>query len=257
MSGLLPTTIAPASSSICFGVSLWSIALSSHARSHSRHSLQTAQFKHRCASLTAISAVNPSLTSSKLPIRSSYLRHGIGWRSIGGINISSRFTSTGAALSRKHSFPSSSPRRNLSIKSAARRPAAIALIIGPGSPAASPAANIPGILVAIVRGSTTMCFFPSVRVRSPLRKDRSGLCPTATMAVSASTRNSDPSMGIGRRRPLLSGSPNLMRMHSTPVILPFWPIILTGATRYSISTPSSCASATSSGLAGISSRLRL
>ena len=64
-------------------------------------------------------------------------------------------------------------------------------------------------------------------------------------------------MGLGLRRPLWSGSPSSMRMHSTPATRPFSPrSTRTGATRKSIFTPSCSASPISISFAGISLRVR-
>jgi len=88
-------------------------------------------------------------------------------------------------------------------------------------------------------------------------KSKSGLCPIAKTTKSKSTTYSLSAMGTGRRRPLESGSPNLIRIHSRPVTrFCSSPKTRTGETKYSRLIPSVSASSTSSGMAGISVRVR-
>ena len=71
------------------------------------------------------------------------------------------------------------------------------------------------------------------KLASTGRNDRSAACETAGMTVSAGTTNSEPSIGIGERRPDASGSPSLLRMNRTPVSLPSSPMSSIGLTRNS------------------------
>ena len=63
-------------------------------------------------------------------------------------------------------------------------------------------------------------------------------------------------MGTGLKRPLSSGSPSFIRMHSIADTLPFRQINRTGAPRYCILMPSCSAASTSAEMAGISARVR-
>ncbi len=119
----------------------------------------------------------------------------------------------------------------------------------------SPPENTPGILVAKVTGSTSILFHLLTETPLPsVRKDKSASWPMAGITASHGTMNSEPLISMGRRRPLASGSPSSIRVHSIPVTLPFSPMTRFGATRNSIRTPSSNASSISSGDAGISAR---
>ncbi len=75
----------------------------------------------------------------------------------------------------------------------------------------------------------------------------------AAITVSTGIVNSDPSMGMGLRLPPASNSPRDMRTHSIAWTLPAFSMMLFGATRVCIFTPSFSASAISSSYAGISS----
>ncbi len=80
-----------------------------------------------------------------------------------------------------------SPPRDLSMESAAFLPIAMASTAEVGPEAASPPANTPGTLVSRVCGLISM--FPSsvnCILRSGGRNEKSGLCPTARITVSAS-----------------------------------------------------------------------
>ena len=63
------------------------------------------------------------------------------------------------------------------------------------------------------------------------RGSRIGACPTADITTSASSEKVEPSIGIGLRRPVSSGSPSFIRTHSIPLTFPFSPIIFFGAVR--------------------------
>ena len=76
--------------------------------------------------------------------------------------------------------------------------------------------------------------------------------PMAGMMASTGISNSDPGTGSGRRRPLLSGSPRRILLHTSAAALLPSALTLTGAARKWNSTPSSSASSISQGLAGIS-----
>jgi len=119
------------------------------------------------------------------------------------------------------------------------------MVFGPVT--ASPAAKIPGTGVAN-SGST---FAAPLGLSGRFNVPAFALWPTAMMTVLQEMENSLPSTGTGRGRPLSSGGPGVIRMQTA---LPFR--IRTGAARNVIFTPSSSASATSSGDAGMSSRVR-
>ncbi len=145
----------------------------------------------------------------------------------------------------------------LSIARAPRRPAAIASMIMPGPVTKSPPAKTPGRLVARVLLSTTRV---SHRVRSRAlsagRKERSGAWPTAAITVSASMKVSEPSIGMGRRRPLSSGSPSFIWIHCNPDTFQPSVTIRVGLTRKLILTPSARVWSYSTSVTGISARER-
>ena len=121
----------------------------------------------------------------------------------------------------------------------------------------SPPANTPGMLV--MPYSSAIRYPYSFTVSSGALPVSSGLAlvPMATTTRSQSIVNSEPSILIGRRRPLLSGSPSSIFTHRRPVTHRFSsPMTSTGAVRKSNTTPSSIAWWTSSLRAGSSSAER-
>ena len=138
---------------------------------------------------------------------------------------------------------------------AASFPVATAPMTVSGPETASPPAKTPSIFVCSVKSSTIIV--PN-RVYSSLSGSISWFTrwPIAMITVSTSMVNSEPSIGTGRLRPLSSGSPSSIRMHSMPVTFPFWERTLTGFTSILIAMPSTSASSTSVLSAGISVRER-
>ncbi len=101
-----------------------------------------------------------------------------------------------------------------------------------GPVTASPPANTPGILVIIVASSANSVFHLDMSISLSFGKnDRSGFWLIAGIIKSASIINSESLIGIGLARPLASGLPSFILMHSSPITLPFSPIILFGAAR--------------------------
>ncbi|MBA7648333.1 hypothetical protein ES703_56119 [subsurface metagenome] len=141
------------------------------------------------------------------------------------------------------------------IDCAALSPAAMASTAIEGPVWQSPPAKTPSRLVSKVIWSTSIV--PRLEMFIPLfsKKESSGVCPMAGTTMSIFNSNSEPGMGIGRLLPLVSGSPSSIRIHLIPATFPFSQRISTGATKYSIFTPSVSAASTSSSLAGISTRV--
>ena len=81
-------------------------------------------------------------------------------------------------------------------------------------------------------------------------------CPIAETAIWQGRSNSEPSSGIGRRRPDLSGSPSFIRWHRRAFSFPFSSTMPTGAASSMISIPSARQSSISIRSAGISSFVR-
>ena len=119
------------------------------------------------------------------------------------------------------------------------------IVFGPET--TSPAAKIPRLGVSSAAPTRAV---PSA-FASSLRAPASAVWPTAMITASQESENSLPSMGIGLGLPLASRGPGAILMQTT-LPLP----TSTGAAMNSMRTPSSSASATSSGAAGISSRPR-
>ena len=83
--------------------------------------------------------------------------------------------------------------------------------------------------------------------------DISTTWPIAMNTLSTSMVNSEPRIGMGRLRPLSSGSPSSILTHSIPVSVPSLPRNRVGVTRYARLTPSCSVSSISHfGSAGIS-----
>ena len=102
---------------------------------------------------------------------------------------------------------------------AARRPAAMASTTVAGPVSQSPPAKTPGRLVSRVSLSAAMVPL-EVSSHTFSTSSPSTSWPTARMSVSAAMVNSEPAIGSGRRRPLLSGSPRAIFWQTTPVRRP-------------------------------------
>jgi len=97
----------------------------------------------------------------------------------------------------------------------------------------SPPANILVASVELLAGSALMV--PQAVVSDPFslagRSPRSGFWPVAAITMSVFRVNSEPLMGMGRLRPLSSGSPSFIFTHSIAVTLPALRTIPMGAVR--------------------------
>ena len=93
-------------------------------------------------------------------------------------------------------------------------------------------------------------------IPNSLTNSVSGAWPRAAITVSTEVVNSEPSIGMGRGRPLASGSPSFIFTHSILASLPFSGKKRVGVVRNSIGIPSSSTAAVSSAEAGISLRER-
>ena len=116
----------------------------------------------------------------------------------------------------------------------------------------SPPANTFGMLVC--RSSLT-CIPPHLLTSIPLARSRNsllGVVPIASITVSYFSVNSLPSIGIGLRRPLSSGSPSLIFIQVILFTQPSSPLRLTGFSSSWKCMPSSTAWSSSSSLAGAS-----
>ena len=117
-----------------------------------------------------------------------------------------------------------------SIDSAASFPAPIAPITVPEPTTASPPLKIPGTLVSRVTGSI---FTKPLLVRSILSPSskKSTSWPIPKIKESTSIVNSEPSIGVTERLPLLSVSPSFIFIQSNDFNLPFSPLIFIGAAK--------------------------
>ncbi len=108
----------------------------------------------------------------------------------------------------------------------------------------------------MVSGSTSRVFHLLTSMWLGISWSTEHTWPMAGTMQSQGMTNSEPSTGSGRRRPEASGSPSCMRRHSRPLTTPSSAMIFVGATRVTISTPSSLASTISTWSAGISASVR-
>ena len=145
--------------------------------------------------------------------------------------------------------------------SAARLPAPIAATTVAGPETASPPAKTPGEVggerlrvdvQGVPGGELDLCGIRVVCAGSRGRRR----CPMEATTMSKSRSCSDPLMGIGRRRPVSSGSPSSISMTRSPVTLPSRPSTSTGARRNMNRIPSASASIASCSSQGISTRVR-
>ena len=134
---------------------------------------------------------------------------------------------------------------------AARLPAPSARATVRSSPATSPPAKSAPSAVA-PHSSTTMPPSPTISCGQALS---SGSSPVAMSTLSAETKSDSP-VAIGRGRPSGPGSPSAILAQATPLSRPSSERKAVGAARKTNSTPSRQASSTSSGMAGIWSRVR-
>ncbi len=204
------------------------MALASQVFSHCRHSQHMAQERHRSASAMASSFVNGNTTSVKLFFLSSGERRFCATRFL----TTAPLVSGSGATAGLPPLPSlrSFLERKRSIDMAAAWPCPTACTMEAGPLTTSPPANTPAADVCSVTGSALMVPF-LLDSTMPLRKSRSEAWPMAGTMLSAGISNSEPGIGSGRLRPLLSGSPRRILLHTRATAFLPSALTLTGAAR--------------------------